>query len=401
MSDLVNLKSPDLIDWKSPETTIIETLPSPLIPVTKNVDNILVNEISTTDASTTSVQDQLKSRKSCDNNPFDMVIRQISENVIKAEDPFESVWEKATSSIDNNKSNINSIMHKGKINDNLSMNNTLDESTFVDGKKIHSRIPSIYIEPSSPSHDLSILNQSAMNDTLSTSPDSDSKIASFDSQQISTCIKQGTIDAELMDFDKSVNVNKFRRSFSQGDCLPIKKTSRSKSQTIAGDKLNDLQSEKDLMSWMAISDPMNQAFLPRTNKNSTSITSDVSTISWLTSGSSNLSNSYNSTANRAFIDSNTGNVEVPDTTGSNLADLIVKFNQLKANLRNGSSESEYFGLDDICKKKNQLVDLSNDSVFMENNVKSKDDIFIQAQNLEKKFEQLAHSSCGEYKIFFI
>ncbi|KAF7990804.1 hypothetical protein HCN44_000609 [Aphidius gifuensis] len=392
MSDLANLKSPDLIDLKTPETTIIESskLPSPLIPVSKNVENILVNELSTTDASTTSVQDELKSRKSIDNNPFDMVIRQISEYVNKAEDPFESVWEKATSSssssIDNNKSNINSIMHK-------------------DGKKIHGRIPSIYIEPSSPNHDLSILNQSAMNDTLSTSSDSDPKIASFDSQQISMCIQQGTIDTELMNYDKPINdnnFNKFRRSFSQGDCLPIKKTSRSKSQTIAGDKLNDLQSDKDLMSWMAFSDPMNQAFLPKTNKNSTSNTSDVSTISRLTSqGSSNLSScSYNSTANRAFIDSNTGNVEVPDTIGSNLSDLILKFNHLKANLTNRSSESEYFELDNIGKKKNQLVDLSNDSVFIENNVKSKDDIFIHAQNLEKKFEQLATGSCGNINISY-
>ncbi|XP_015116873.1 serine/arginine repetitive matrix protein 1 [Diachasma alloeum] len=392
MSDLIDLSSPE-------EKRLRPELPSPLIPSPDN-DSPKSTGLNLSDT-----------RRSLDNNPFDMVLRKTSEYVSKSSDPFEIVFERATSK---------------RHSDTLKINKTLDESLLSASHlgtpgagEIKDHVPSILVEPPSPlNHSIldhsamndsfrtfsdrlsmsknfpglsgppgplekSILDNSAMNDTLSTSEGSsdDCFIKSLIAQRVSMCIRKGTLDAERLENDnKSIKNPKFRRSFSQGDRLSPRKF-RKRSTSIVSDRRNSDYSVPSIL----FEDPLNLAFMSR-ERSDYSVISDYSELSNITrvnsinSGSLFSWKSSNDSANRGFIEGS----GVGGSRGSegNFSDLISRFKSLRMKSSAG---------DEVASIREASPGAPEDEVFLEDEG-AKQSIFSQANILARTFEELAEKS---------
>ncbi|XP_011304058.1 uncharacterized protein [Fopius arisanus] len=389
MSDLIDLNSPE-------EKRLRPELPLPLIPSPEN---------ESPKPSGLNISD---SRRSLDNNPFDMVLRKTSEYVSKSSDPFEIVFERATSkeppeSVKIPKSPKDSVPSRSEGNPSVEKNEVpailveppspgrnlsiLDQSamndslrTFSDGLSMSKNFSGL-IGSSGPL-DKSILDNSAMNDTLSTSEGSsdDCFIKSLIAQRVSMCIKKGTLDAELLDSDKSSKNPRMRRSFSQGDRLSPRKVRTKRSTSI----INDYNQSQNSIPSILFEDPLNLAFMSR--ERDYSIVSDCSELSNITrlnsvnSGSLYSWKSTSDSANRGFIDSS-GSDRKSQGSESNFSDLISRFR----NLRMKSSGEQ------VVKEIPEGIG-EEDSVFLEDEGARKNSIFSQANILARTFEELAEKS---------
>ncbi|XP_063988764.1 uncharacterized protein LOC135168478 [Diachasmimorpha longicaudata] len=378
----------DLIDLSSPEDKRLRpALPSPLIPSPATDTPQPSSGLNISD-----------SRRSLDNNPFDMVLRKTSEYVSKSSDPFEIVFEKATSK---------------RLSDPLKLNKTLDESqlniTHMVANDPSDHVPSILVEPASPGNlsilnvsamndsfrtfsdrfslsgtpgalEKSILDNSAMNDTLSISDGSsdDCFLKSFIAHRVSMCIKKGTLEAELD--DTRSKGHKLRRSFSQGDKLSPRKIRKRSTSIIGGRKDSDYS-----MTSILFEDPLNLAFVATGKDNYSSVSdySELSSITRINSGASGGSfysgKSSNDSANRGFIESS----GVSGSRGSEegFGELISRFKSWKMKSSVGEDGAGIRG-----------ASVGEDDVFLEDQGDKKLGIFSQANILARTFGELAETS---------
>ena len=188
MCDLIDLDSPDR------KGSLSSRLASPLIPAPTD---IICNNYNTRMNETSSLM--IGKRDSLENNPFDMVLHKTTEYIQKKDDPFEITLEKAlkikckkntylrSGSFDlpdsriskkknRQKLKLNKTLDEFLINDKLNLDNTkankiTSKSIIVNSGntnilsnnfKSDNVIPTINVQDL----DLSILNQSVMNDTL-------------------------------------------------------------------------------------------------------------------------------------------------------------------------------------------------------------------------------------------
>lgn len=186
MCDLIDLNSPDPRNLKSSK------LASPLIPgpSTPVYDK--------TEPSVLSMEFVARGkRSSLENNPFDKVAKETAEYVAKKDDPFEAVLEKALRSeeltprrrrrhsevLKMNKTmeepllqgilnkNLNHLIKMNKMRDCVDLSSTASLNYRDIEERNDLRSPNIFVVPPSPG-DCSVLNQSAMNDSLSEVSDS-------------------------------------------------------------------------------------------------------------------------------------------------------------------------------------------------------------------------------------
>jgi hypothetical protein len=238
----------DLIDFESPNPNNIElSLPSPLIPAPENLknDGVILNEAGPQIG-------ENEKRQSIENNPFDMVMKKIIDYEKNKEDPFETVIEKAnkcnsklsdstdifnsqyTKYIDNIKvsmtlketeTNIDIPILEGEDdmsiitdlnNTNLISDNTNENQVIASLSNDNNIIPSICISPTSCNKDLSLLNNSSMNDSL-LDQDSNIKIETKNLQtDFTNCLKSVSQYNCLGNKNLSLQVQN-RRSMSASD----------------------------------------------------------------------------------------------------------------------------------------------------------------------------------------
>lgn len=368
MGDLIDLNSPDAKTATGPK------LASPLIPApVKSSHNEAIDSHSTIVTSDLN----FGKRNSLDNNPFDSALHQIVDYAVKQHDPFEIALEKALKYKDSN--GISTPKARGvefkddftpkrrRYSDILKMNKTLDDSVIeaeLDAARNRKRslspcgedsiirdldntsllgesdkdgragidetveqrrdccmrswtAPMLYVEPPSPS-DTSILNQSAMNDSLTESSDNseESLIKSIVAKRISMCIRKGTSEANTIAVPNEIlKYHKHGRSMSQGNKSSPRKFRQHRSKSIAESLKvgigNDVESSPCCMPSFAFEDSMNKAFLESQCSNDISNVSNLSNISAITrlpSVSSAYNSSYSSaassnrTVNRGFIE---------------------------------------------------------------------------------------------------
>ncbi|XP_012288700.1 formin-J [Orussus abietinus] len=371
MSDLIDLSSPD-----SKNSGILK-LASPLIPTPT---------VSTNDeGSVSSNLETVGKLNSLENNPFDKVFHETAEYISKKNDPFEIVLEKVLKS---KEECVNSKAHFMKFKDDftpkrtrhsdiLKMNKTLDDSlielvpnssssrkygfTLSENESlVHDlnntsllsenyqkselsnfllregfKPPNIMICPPSPI-DLSILNNSAMNDSLmesSRNTSEEDQIKYLIAQRVSI-IEKGTNKSEYLAKTNDFKKHKLWRSLSHGDKLspkakiPFKQRTQSIVESL---KVGKPDSESSLSNPSILSDdPFNTAFLMRQMSNSSVGTglSSISSISRLNSDSSwfksSLSVFSDGTMNQAFLrdDSKDGNNTRSETSRLNSASLV-------------------------------------------------------------------------------
>ncbi|XP_031780124.1 uncharacterized protein DDB_G0288805 [Nasonia vitripennis] len=289
----------DLIDFESPNTNNGPLLASPLIPVPQNnaqVANGAGPHFSEADK-----------RRSMENNPFDMVMKKITEYEKNREDPFERVCEKAMMGLGESKDDLVTKRNR-RYSDILKMNKTVDETDInfdvclseekdkmaledndisiitdlnntnligdgVDGRRVvaswscdNKMIPNVNIfSPPHPNPDLSILNTSAMDDSLL-----DHNVAKdYKSLQTDFSVRPRSMSQNVFLSPKKVSpVTKIRRSLSVND---------GRKNSVFGEDTTLASAQSSMFE-----DPMNNAFRKTTLK------SDAS------SNSSNLSTQYDS-----------------------------------------------------------------------------------------------------------
>ncbi|KAG7212055.1 hypothetical protein KM043_012411 [Ampulex compressa] len=342
----------DLIDLKSPDTKGLlgSKLASPLIPVPMNNGP---SECSTSSNDMDGLL--LETRDSINNNPFDMVLEDINEYDRKKNDPFEVILEKALK-LGNKKpltfrtgsvgfSDDNTPKKKKNVQD-LKMNKTLDEFHIVKElnpnvckKKIpfvealKERITSNMdgINSLEENHimnsmdlcsknsynmpvidiqigDLSILNQSAMNDTLF---ETNALCNEMDGTTFSKLFSANSPKMSVPNSTMSIlNLPspKHQRSFSQGDrlsprkMLHLNRRSRSTLEDLRPNLTGSYNTMSNTVSSIS-SDPLNKGFLEVQNSTVSSLSS-ISIRTGLNSLSLNSNSSMSTdTINRAFLES--------------------------------------------------------------------------------------------------
>ncbi|XP_033310566.1 uncharacterized protein PF11_0213-like [Bombus bifarius] len=472
MCDLIDLDSPDR------KGSLSSRLASPLIPAPAD---IICNNYNTRMNETSSLM--IGKRDSLENNPFDMVLHKTTEYIQKKDDPFEITLEKAlkvkckkntylrSGSFDLPDSRVSKKKNRQK----LKLNKTLDEFLINDklnlgnaeANKITSKsiivnsgntnilsnnfksdnvIPTINVQDL----DLSILNQSVMNDIL----------FEENSESNKNEIKS-TLQKEMLVPNATLKIAKSRRSFSQGGTSP--KRSECLHQISLSASLRTNSNSASNISSLNSLDMLNEGFLKSDSRSSISSNlSNISSIPKLNSVSSNISSSLmlsNGTMNRTFLEScsseRSGNTKLTEgedhnkeresalsptknleisvanvSTRSSLSDLTDRFNKLKArlsgihipqNCTSNKDELTYNSPSDIkecttvteknemCDINNKLIDVdvftpdsncsnehhkstisdtSSDSVFLEGNKINKS-ILQEAKLLAKTFEELA------------
>ncbi|CAL7951847.1 unnamed protein product [Xylocopa violacea] len=324
----------DLIDLNSSDTknVLSSKLASPLIPVPTdtryNNYNVRSNEPSSL---------AIGKRDSLENNPFDMVLHKTTEFIQKQEDPFEVILEKALEvkcekngsqrkgSLDltanyspkqkmhRQKSKLNKTLSElitsDKLNRNNAANKMFNESVvddFNDANILNTDIKSHIVIPTIEVEDvnLSILNQSVMNDTL------------FEAEKESSQnqIKSTSQNTMLIDTHKDIkeislstfNVPKVRRSLSQGEVI-LPKKSQYLNQISLVEPLRIGSDSGSIISTPNSLKILNEGFL-KTHSSESSIfstLSNISSIPKLNSVSSMINSSLttNGTMNRTFLDS--------------------------------------------------------------------------------------------------
>ncbi|PBC32132.1 hypothetical protein APICC_05499 [Apis cerana cerana] len=328
MCDLIDLNSPDI------KGSLSSKLASPLIPVPTDICknfNTRKNEPNSP---------IIGKRDSLENNPFDMVLHKTTEYIQKKDDPFEMTLEKAMKLKCKQKSSLrsssldlpdNSIVKQKVYTQKLKMNQTADELSInklntnnvitnkVSNENIivnvsntnmlcnnsKSDVPIIEIQD----NDLSILNQSEMNDILFETDNKSNKnqIKSILQNKMSLHMQKDKISMEQIPFSNvTLKVPKFRRSFSQGEAVSSKESqylhqvSLFESLGIDSDNNINVYSSNSL-------DLLNEGFLKSySNESSISNLSNISSIPKLNSVSSTINSSImlsNGTMNRTFLES--------------------------------------------------------------------------------------------------
>ncbi|XP_076642717.1 uncharacterized protein LOC143353352 isoform X2 [Halictus rubicundus] len=488
MCDLIDLNSPDRKDF------ISSRLASPLIPVpTDTTNGNCNNRINNACSLVTGKRDSLE------NNPFDMVLHKTTEYIQKKDDPFEVVLEKAlkpkykknpsskTCSVDftddydlkrkkrSPKLKMNKTLDEASINKELSQTDVLahkisnkgiefklkkfdiqtddlkkstDTPLNLSSLKNEDIVPTIQIEDTN----LSILNQSIMNDTLFKE---ENDICSDNSNKISTNLKE---DINNIDFiPPSIALLKLpnlRRSFSQGENVLPKRPQHLNWTSMTENIQTEQENKSGMLSPL---DVLNEAFLKSRSTGSSVFSSltSISSIATLNTTSPVINASLmlsNGTLNRTFLescsseksdDANKINSTVSSSKGlikpvanhlnktrSSISDLTDRLNKLKAktselhvpeNTMNQDNETTSTFSNDIkecvtviekkeeCDTNNRLIDVdlfspesnysmdqckssisdtSSDSVFLDGN-KINQSILHEAKLLARTFEEMA------------
>lgn len=359
MSDLIDLNSPDAKGSRNPTK-----LASPLIPAPKNVEfNDETNSLMITGK-----------RENEGNNPFDRVLHETVEYVSRKGDPFEVMLQQALKpkrqrNIDLKVRSVNfadDFTPKSKKRYLKTRNKTLDGSLLE--SKLYSDISSeaqkveIKIETAnldmknanvcdndmtentsmvkhnqkifvtSPELESSILNQSAMNDTLlETVP------KSIKDDDVSVFLEK---DILFKGFSLSLN-NLKSRSLSQGAVKSPKLYLNKRSLSVTDDQEKISQSDYSVASSF-----LDKAFL-QSKQNEQSVFSSLSNVSSITKLSSlSISSSLSiDTMNHAFLDSNS-----------------LKMSQEKINTTENSMEIKQYDLSDLAERLNKLRCTMNEAI---------------------------------------
>ncbi|XP_053971223.1 homeobox-like protein HDP1 isoform X1 [Hylaeus volcanicus] len=399
----------DLIDLNSPDTKgLLSTqLASPLIPVPKDTayDNYNDHANETRSLAT-------EKRNSLENNPFDMVLHKTTEYIQKKHDPFEVTLEKALRSKRKKNSSVDftDSLKQKRYSQKLKMNRTLDESlinrklnqkTVSTNKIVNENIVSDSNKTNmlndentnNPSTidvqdaNLSILNQSIMNDTLL------EPFKELNKEETNSISQSKTLIC--MELDK-VNINKkptsptflrvpkLLRSHSQGE-----KVSPKRSYLKHLSLIESLRTNSESGSSIHSTDFMNEGFL-NSRSDRGSVLSSISNISSMNRLSSVSSTSYLSTMlsdgtiNRTFLEScsseKSDNMKLTEQTDfdkeinlvssismcsitnasnkahSSMSDLTDQFNKLKA------KTLELRVLENSPNEKNEIASISSNNV---------------------------------------
>lgn len=380
----------DLIDLNSPDRNglLSSRLASPLIPAPTDTECSNNNSRSLI----------IRKRESSENNPFDMALHKTTEYIQNKNDPFEVTLEKAmklkckrNSSLTacSSASTGNDVLEGQPLRNKLKLNKTLDETLFhseldrnnADTNKIsndnivedannfntqsdvtkpNNIIPAIIVEDV----DLSILNQSVMNDTLfETDKQSNNDQAKDASQnQMLENAEKDRMLIEQMALSTVILKVPLKRSLSQGEGTTEKKL-KYFNQTSLIETLQIGFNNTSTVSSQNSTDILNKGFLKSFGSGSSvfSSLSNISSIPALNSVSSTISSSLmqsNGTINRSFIEScsseksefgkSNGNIDldremqlllprtrksiasVGNTSArSSMSDLAERFNKLK------------------------------------------------------------------------
>ncbi|XP_012134598.2 uncharacterized protein LOC100879028 isoform X1 [Megachile rotundata] len=457
MCDLIDLESPDR------KSILNSRLASPLIPAPTDITNNDHNNL---------IKDPIPlipgKRDSLENNPFDMVLHKTTEYIQKRDDPFEVALEKAlrpkckkdnkvrTHSFDF--TDDYSVKHSNN-KQKLKVNKTLDESLiyeeltekaatvnkisnesvipnltningFHDNLETNDVICSINVQDA----DLSILNQSLMNDSLFETSNELNK-----NEMALTLYEKAAIQVEKdkLSIGQSASPNymlkvpKVQRSLSQGGNEPFKKSQNSRCISLAEPLQINSDGGSNISSLNSL-DFLNEGFL-KSYCSGSSMFSNLSNISCIprinsaASSSTTLSIlSSNDTINRAFLKSETSeklensklSVEIDfnnkiklitnESTKCILPELTIQFDKLKKKVLE-SPENFKQQSNEKSDKDNKLIDVdlftpeinssknnyrsstsdtSSDSVFYEGDKVNKS-IFTEAKLLAKTFEELA------------
>ncbi|XP_011643221.1 GATA zinc finger domain-containing protein 14-like isoform X2 [Pogonomyrmex barbatus] len=439
MCDLIDLNSPDVRGAPEPAR-----LASPLIPAPKSI------EYGTGSSSLSSTTTE--KRENDGNNPFDQVLHETAEYVSKRGDPFEVMLQRALRT--KGRRNAQSVDFTDDFTPRrkkryLKMNKTLDmldesllENRFGlfegDKKKAEIRVGSINLDTRNDhvynvadsalvfkqehkvsvadpeSLELSILNQSTMNDTLLETVPKSKK-----NNETLPCLEKDMLFDEFI-FPSSFKLSNIQRSLSQGDRKSsmdlVYANRRSKSVTDAQRKTS--QSDSTISSFL------DRGFLEskQSEQSVFSTLSNVSSIKLTSISSSVLSVDA---MNHAFLDdgsSKTSEGKISPTKSStditpgryDLSDLAERLNKLKCIMNNTTSISNMTENDSSSMKEennkqikdNKLIDVdifipehkelnkssssigSSDSVFTNTNKIDKS-ILNEAKVLARTFQELA------------
>ncbi|XP_076162459.1 uncharacterized protein LOC143144197 isoform X2 [Ptiloglossa arizonensis] len=364
-----NVNMCDLIDLNSPDRKglLSSQLASPLIPVpTDMACSNCNNHINDPSSLVTG------KRSSFENNPFDMVLHKTTEYIQKKDDPFEVTLEKALRSKCKKHTSIrtyscdfknDSILKEKKYTRKLKINRTLDESLIneelnqknVSNDKIPNgsiivdsnntnvldddvitnninlsfskntnNIPTINIQE----NELSILNQSVMDDTLFEAVQELSKeqMKSISQNKISINMEKDKLNTDQISTVTVLKIPKLQRSLSQGEKILPKKSKYLNQTSLVEPSQTNFGSSNSISSLHSL-DLLNEGFL-NSLCSKDSVFSSLSNISSITRLNSISSTSHSSmilsdgTINRTFLD--TGSFEKSDNTK-----LIEKMDSVK------------------------------------------------------------------------
>ncbi|CAK9798114.1 hypothetical protein ANTPLA_LOCUS1434 [Anthophora plagiata] len=382
MCDLIDLNSPDRKDLLNAK------LASPLIPVP--TDSLCHNYNSSTNETNSIITGK---RDSLENNPFDMVLHKTTEYIQKKDDPFEVTLEQAltlncedrTCSLDltndavkqkpcKQKLKLNKALNKSLIDNelnycNMSSAKISNETVIVDSNNTNTLnnnlqskdvIPTIDIQD----YDLSILKQSMMNDTLFEGDKESNKNQIKSTLQNKMFIRTKKDNGQFPYPSTALKVSKLRRSLSQGENIPPRKTEYLNQISLIEPLRINSDSENNIYSSNSLN-LLNEGFLKSHYSGSSvfSSLSNISSIHRLNSVSSTINSSTvlsNGTMNRSFLEScsseKSENIKLSENmdlnkdiksvfltsnnsiisvgnilTKRSISDLTDRFNKLKAN----------------------------------------------------------------------
>lgn len=420
MCDLIDLNSPDTRGASKPAK-----LASPLIPAPKNVG--------------TDAESAARKREGDGNNPFDRVLHETVEYVSKKGDPFEVMLQRALKSKDwRNTQSVefaDDLTPRRKKRYIKTMNKTLDmpdesllESRFGlfdgDKKEAKLRIENVdarnadvcssnatdnasvikqehkvsVAEPDSL--ELSILNQSAMNDMLlEVFPKSmeNGKVSSFLERDVS--VREGFVFPSNI---KHFVLPNIQRSMSQGaGKSPTELCPLRRSQSVTNGQRKVSQSS---ISSSTISPFLDRGFL-ESKLSEQSVFSSLSNVSSITrvNSASLLSSVSNDVMNYAFLNSGslkTSQEKMNATDNSvemksrqhNLSDLVERFNKLKYSMNDTTDISNIIKDDcNITKEGNNEQTTNNKLIDV--------DVFVPEQ--KKEFNRSSSSTYSSDSVFTV
>lgn len=403
----------DLIDFEGPNAASNNSLASPLIPApepaTRTPAPEAASSSSTSCGSSSSAgctagaasPDFGEKRRSTDNNPFDLVMRKITDYERNREDPFERVIEKAKGQ--ERRSNMLRTVEEpppaADVTQDISIITDLNNTNLIgdaaaDGSQVAASwgcddtrtVPGISVQACDA--DLSILNTSAMNDSwlgdsdkgrprcLSQTTFASPKVKDRRSVSVSTAPRDSVFgDASVRSsmFEDPLN-NAFRQislRSSDSSCQFDASTSRQK------DRLNS-----DSSVFSGLSNISAIQVDPRLKQerlcSESSLFSNISIIPAGTNSSSSYDSSVfsNETANKGFMASRLqlgsgsfgGAEKTPGSAAADKSDLIKKFYEIKTRMstsRMSTSRMEVMADGDkrngSGKSEEKLIDVDDDS----------------------------------------
>lgn len=420
MCDLIDLNSPDVRGALEPAK-----LASPLIPAPKSVecDNGTGSDLA------------IAKREGDGNNPFDRVLHETAEYVSKKGDPFEVMLQRALRSKD--RRNVQPVDFTDDFTPRrkkryLKMNKTLDmldESLFegrfglfardkkeakietgsddinarnsdicdsdADNASVAKQEHKIFVV-GSDLLELSILNQSAMNDTLlEVFP------KSKENSEVSPFLEKDA-SFEGLFFPSNINLKlNIQRSLSQGAGKSPTELlcSYRRSQSVTDGQRKILPSDNSTMSSF-----LDRGFLEsrQSERSVFSSLSNVSSITKLTAASLSSSIQSNDPMNHAFLDDGLlktsqekiSAIESPmemKLKEYDLSDLAERLNKLKCTINDTTSISSITEDDSNSMKKENKRTMNNKLIDV--------DVFVPEQN--KAFNKSSSSSCSTDSVFTV